>query len=113
MHLKERLDAEVLKHKNSDAVDENNNTLVNRDLSVIKDCYTFEMFYINTPPNMSGIPDVYMFEQLEPPERIIDFTDYTIDNSWCPCIESAGLDCYQTSRSGHPGRPAKMESGWQ
>ncbi|MFQ6119637.1 MAG: Ig-like domain-containing protein, partial [Methanosarcinales archaeon] len=59
------------------AVDDNNITLVNRDGTNISAYYNFTLIYINTPPNLTGIPDKYVLINQKP--DLINLFDYTKD----------------------------------
>ena len=59
------------------AVDENNNTLLNRDGKEIVDSYNFTMVLFNTPPHISGIPDKIVFEN--EPIVNINLLEYAVD----------------------------------
>jgi len=60
------------------ALDENNNTIVNRDGKEINDSYNFTLVLFNTPPDISGIPDQVVFENEPVPQ--VNLLEYSSDN---------------------------------
>ncbi len=62
------------------AVDIFNNTLINRDGSLIEDSYNFTIIYINTAPRFLIIPNQTLLENEQPAVHWIDLREYVVDD---------------------------------
>lgn len=62
------------------AVDLLNNTLINRDGSLIEDSYNFTLVYVNTAPRFLSIPNQTLLENEQPAFHWIDLREYVIDD---------------------------------